>query len=276
MELRRWLPGQYNIACSTLFGGFYARIYDGKTSWEPDTFKDPVFVGFTTETASQILKYAVAGAAIEDVYESFVAKTQTEANELEVTDVREMAWFEIKSITPPTKECNELYKSTKDFRAVGCVTAKPWHNPAAQPEDLTPEEREILKNGGKLNDSEPDVTDDDEYIFFVEEAIQKKMRVGTKIQATVSKVNCGLSFFDSVLAVLPSFDEYLVNEMVEGYKEPKPKKGAWNYVEKVTEGDADGEREQNGEGGEEVIDTMIENGKSSKIEDGKDVAEGVV
>jgi hypothetical protein len=244
-EALRHLPGDFNIACSTLFDGSYARNYDGKSWWGKDDEEGPVFVGMQSEEAQQIVKFGVAGAAMENVYLGFLDGVQNHTPlMLDVIDVQEHASFEITKIQPPSKQCKQIYTShSTQFRPVGRVTAKPWRNPVAPPEDLTDAEKEVEASSPTAAASP--ATPTAEYVFFVESVLQSMLRVGTKIEATIRTLGCGIMFFDEVLDVFPSFDEFILNEMLIGWKPPKPMKGANDYV---SEDDSD---DGEGEGGEE-------------------------
>ncbi|OAP64947.1 hypothetical protein AYL99_00919 [Fonsecaea erecta] len=260
-EATRRLPGEFNIACSTLFDGSYARNYDGETWWgNPDT-EGSVFVGLKPEEAQQIVKFGVAGAATEQVYTAFLAGVQDQAPRmLDVVDTQERTGFEVTRLEPPTEQCKLIYTThSQHFRPVGRVYAKPWKNPDAPPEDLTPSEQDALST------SSSDPGAETEYVFFVEAIFQSYLRVGTKVEATVRTLGCGIVFFDEVLNVYPSFDEFLVNEMVAGWKGPKPLKGALDYVPGC---DSDGENDDDGEGDE---DGLGEPGKDVAAEAGEKV-----
>ncbi|EXJ56292.1 uncharacterized protein A1O5_12559 [Cladophialophora psammophila CBS 110553] len=244
-EATRRLPGEFNIACSTLFDGSYSRDYDGETWWGNSDGEEAVFVGLKPDEAQQIVKFGVAGAATEKVYTAFLAGVQQKAPKMmDVVKIEERTGFEITRIEPPTKACKQIYTShSQHFRPVGCVYAKPWKNPDALPEDLTPAEKEAL--------SPPSVqAAETEYVFFIESILQSCLRVGTKVEATVRTLGCGITFFDEVLNVYPSFDEFLVNEMMVGWKSPRPVKGALDYVsgDDSDGGEDDGGGEEGGDG----------------------------
>lgn len=235
-EATRRLPGDFNRACSTLFGGQYAEHYDGETWWGPKDVADSVFVGIKPEEASQILHFGIAGAATEDVF-AFYLEAVNGRKTLEVISVEEATGLEITRVEPPTSECKEIYTSnSKHFRPVGRVYAKPWKNPEAPPEDLTDEERkESEKEAENDGEGEKEKETEKEYLFFLESIIQEDLRVGMKLEATVRILNCGLMFFDEFLTLYPSFDTYLPNEAMVGWKKPRPLKGAFDYIEEEAE-----------------------------------------
>lgn len=245
-QATRRLPGDFNIACSTIFGGSYAN-YDGETWWGPDEVaaKEDVFVGLKPDQARQILHFGVSGAADEHVFAHYLEATNG-SKSLEVVSVTENAGFEITRIEPPSPECKAIYTThSTNFRPVGRVYAKPWVNPDVPPEDLTAAEREELDNKLATADGSGN---QEEYIFFLESILQSHLRVGMKIEATVRQLNCGIMFFDEFLSILPSFDLYLPNEMILDWKPPRSLKGAFDYESSDEE-----DRVGDGDGGDGVI-----------------------
>ncbi|KAK4946827.1 hypothetical protein LTR10_014330 [Elasticomyces elasticus] len=256
-EATRRLPGDFNIACSTMFGGSYAQGYDGEASWRPES-EAQAFVGMKPEEARQIIHFGVAGAASEDVYQAYLHAIHGDGA-LEVVSVEKYIGFEITRIVPPTEDCKQLYTTaSQHFRPVGCVYAKSWSNPDTPPEDLTEEEKQAQ--------SLPTTPDETEYVFFMESILQSYLRVGMKVEATVHTLNCGIMFFDEVLNVFPTFDEYLVNELMLGWKEPRPVKGAFDYVESEDDDECDdghGDQPEDEDAAEEV--TSKQNGEVDEV-----------
>lgn len=255
-EATRRLPGDFNIACSTLFGGSYAQNYDGETWWGPENIgEEHVFVGIKADEASQIVHFGVAGAATEDVFAAYLAAiNDPEGQGMEVEWVRERVGVEITKIVPPTPACKQMYiQNSAHFRPVGRVYAKPWKNPDAPPEDLTEDERaeHEQRDANAINAVERDTDlrerQDEEYLFLIESILQSHLRVGTRLEATVRKLRCGIMFFDELIDVFPTFDQFLHNEMMAGWKKPRPVRGAFDYVEDEYEDQFDGEDKSDGE-----------------------------
>ena len=222
-QAQKWLPGDFNVACSTLFDGAYGRGYDGKTSWRED---EGGFVGQTDDQARQIVKFAVACAGSEEQYQLWYDKAL--ANEIKVTKVRKEVGMEITQIILPDEEMRNFYRErTKEFRPVGKIYTKAWRNPAAPPEDLTPEEhasrkkRSLGEDQGTKRGNQDRRAEEDEYEFFIEEVVLQHLLVGMKIEATVRTLNCGIYFLDEVFNVYVSFDTFLPNESLYGYKKPR-------------------------------------------------------
>jgi len=214
-EAQRWLPGQFNMACSTLFGSL-GQNFDGTSVWGGDTQDgSAVFVGLTQDEADAIIRYAVAGAADNDVYDKFSKLSLAEDDEegLEVVNVVDGHGFEILELQEPTTACKDFYKENcVTYRPLGRVLAKPWQDPEAPPEDLTEEEKKAAQSEQPSSDI---------YVFFVEEIVSQHLKVGQKILATVRQLNCGIWFFDDFTKIYPHFDLFLLNELMEDYKEPR-------------------------------------------------------
>lgn len=216
-EAGRLMPGQFNVACSTLAGGQYAN-YDGETDWGNNDPSQPVFVGLSQEEAETMIRFAVLNVASEPVYQHYYQLVHN-GDDLEVVETIHGQGFEIVDIVAPTADCKDFYKqNSTTFRPMGKVIAKPWTNPDSPPEDLTQEEMDEVIDG---------VDNDARYEFFVEEIIQQHMSINQKVVATIHKLNCGIWFFDEVARVLPDFDVWLFNDLVEDYKEPRWLKGAY-------------------------------------------------
>ncbi|KPI38453.1 Argonaute-binding protein 1 [Cyphellophora attinorum] len=227
-EAGRQLPGDFNIACSTLLEGSYSRNYDGKTYWGPERDDEWNFVGFTPDIASQIMSYAMAGAAPENIWDEYQGQLTDPNDGLSVVQTKEFAGFEITHIIPPSKECLKMYKTDcKDYRPVGVVRAIPWTDPAGPPEDLTPDERAQIE----AQQSTAKNTEHEEYVFLIEQNIQHNMRVGMKLQATLHKVSCGIWFFDDFQKVFPHFDTFIANDLMTDYQTPVWLKGSVPYEE---------------------------------------------
>ncbi|KAK5938487.1 hypothetical protein PMZ80_009458 [Knufia obscura] len=214
-EAQRWMPGQFNMACSTKYGSL-GDNFDGTSVWGGDTYDGTaVFVGLTFEEADAIMRYAVAGAADQDVYDKFTQLNLADEDEegIKVVKVIEGQGFEIDRLEYPTADCIGFYTdSGVDYRPQGKVFAKAWQDPNAPPEDLTEEERKAARSEQPSSEV---------YVFFVEEIVLQHLAKGQKILATVRQLNCGIWFFDDFTKIYPEFDLFLLNELVEDYKEPR-------------------------------------------------------
>jgi hypothetical protein len=248
-QIAHWLPGDFNRAASTLFGGIYATRYDGISSWDPETddveLPQPSFIGFTPETARQIFGLAIATVGTEQQYEDFIAgPSPGKDNAYEVVEIRERTGFEITDLVPVTAENLTFYKSvSKEYRPVGILHARPWRNHASDGlVDLSPGEAEQASDPL----STPSWAATETYTFFVEGAAIQYLFIGMKLEATIHKLRCGVWFMDEFFQAFASFDTWICNELMVGWKEPRVKKGVvcWRGEGMgATEGDGEGDEE---------------------------------
>ena len=295
-ESTRKLPGDFNAALSTLFEGQYAK-YDGVTDWSTvgtdelgQSYNAHSFVGFTSQEAQQIVRFGIAGAAEEQTYLDFERHVQ--AHTLAVYDTMRNHGFEITHIVPPSEQCKDLYRTqSKNFRPVGRIYAKSWSPPGEPTKDLSPAEiqaqlrrkdakirEQLHRDAGYIPFPSLTVGTDPEWCFLVEESLQQNLHVGMKVGCTVHFLNCGsttytygpnqrvekkgayFAFFDEVIRCFPDFDTYLEgNELMLGWKEPKPVEGAIGGPRKE-----DGRWVVFGKGGEG------EDGVKGEVVDGQD------
>jgi hypothetical protein len=248
-QVGRWLPGDFNVAASTLHDGSYAKNYDGISSWDPDPEdvedSQRSFIGFTEDVASEILGLAIATVGTEKQYNDYVDPIKRKT-EYEVVEVKERVGFEITDIIPVTSANQNFYKATSQhYRPVGIVHARPWYNKANKGlEDLTPDERAERERAKADPLSAPSWQSTETYTFFIEGAVQQFLFVGMKLEATLRKLQCGIWFMDEFLQAFCSFDTWLCNELMVGWKEPRIKKGVvcWRG-EGMGEEDQDDEEE---------------------------------
>ena len=214
-QARRWLPGDFNIACCTLFGGSYAENFDGRTNWAPE--QPQTFIGMTHEVASTVCKYAIAGVAADDVYEQWLELAVD--GKIEVVETKEEIGLEITEVLDVTEDTRDFYKeNTKEFRPVGRIRCQSWLPPDAPPEDLT--EAEKAEKDRRKASGLP-LIPIEFYEFIIEEIHLKYLFVGMKMITTTRKLNCGIWYIDCVQNCFTSFDTYLPNELLYNYKEPK-------------------------------------------------------
>ena len=260
-QAERWLPGDFNIACSTLFGGFYAQNYDGHTNWshpEDTNVPDHVFVGMTDEEARNVAKFAIAAAASEEQALSWVRHAN--ANTVKIEWKQEGA-FEITKVFPVTLETKQFYKTeSPGFRPVGRILARKWENPDAKDEDLTEAEKQAQEYEKKAALGSTAMTKFDpesnyDYEFFLEAQVLQYCYPGMKIEATIYKLNCGIMFFDTFVKAYCSFDTFLPNYLMLDYTKPRAVGvKAEEEAAKKAEEDWQAEKVQEAEGTEDWSD----------------------
>ncbi|OJD22885.1 hypothetical protein ACJ73_05763 [Blastomyces percursus] len=206
-----WAPGNFNMACSTLFAGYFYGFYTGGQEWSKEVGAE----GMEDNVARKVVKFALAGAGS---YEQAVRfRDLANSNELKATCVDENG-FEVIAIAPVDSDVRDFYKQhAPDLEPVGKLRAKPWRNPRLPEEDLP--RGQICG----IQPSSPSVAD--EYEFFVDESMLQFCFVGMKVDTSVWELNCGLHYFDNVMAVHCSFYTILLNESMIGWKEPRDLRG---------------------------------------------------
>ncbi|PGH01779.1 hypothetical protein AJ79_07827 [Helicocarpus griseus UAMH5409] len=203
-----WAPGDFNVACSTLFGGSFHGLYTEDQEWSKGFGAE----GMPDSIARKVVKFAIAGAGS---YEQAVRfRDLANTNELKVTCVNEHG-FEVVAVTLPDADVRDFYKQhAPDLQPVGKLRAKPWRDPGLPQEDLPPSAQQALEVYSPSGNTV-------EYEFFVEESMLKFCFVGMKVDTSVWELNCGLDYFDNAMATYCSFYTVLLNESMIGWKEPR-------------------------------------------------------
>ncbi|KAI9724002.1 MAG: hypothetical protein M1812_000720 [Candelaria pacifica] len=203
------LPGPFNAACSTLFGGYYKNLYSGDQDWAEELGEIAGSIGMSNRLASKI---AQAGFGAYGTREICEAANQGKLRVIKSTRLG----FEISELIYADDETRQYYQEhvptqmSGTFQVLGKIKAKPWVNPD-EPED------DRSDSGGE----EGEITQlDREFELWIEEDLLDLCFVGMKIEAEVKQFNCGVLYFDSVSAVRPSFFESIPNEMLIGWVEP--------------------------------------------------------
>lgn len=231
------LPGDFNRACSIIFGGMYRNLYVGDQDWAEgvDTSGE-----MSPQTARQTFKFALTAQASEETYQKYMS--QSADRSIRVTSVFD-ANLEVTELIPPSKDALALYKGKagEGVRPVGKLCAKSWTNPLAYPDDLTEEEEAASETGTA-----------EHYEFWVEDDVLRHCFVGMKLETKVHRTSFGVDYFDTITAVWCSFFRVLPNELIMGWREPGPR---LPMREKPAGGGADdgGLREVEGDGEGETI-----------------------
>ena len=207
-QLTPLLPGQFNMACSEIFGGMYQGMYSEDQTWMEGLDID-YECGISPKHARKVFKIAMAATADAETFQRY--KAQLEDKTLHTTSVEDTG-FEITEITYPDKLAQNLYAQDEytDLKIVGKLKARTWLSPNKQAEDLTEEEEAVSAT------SSPEMK---YYEFWIEEALLQKCFVGMKFEATVTQLSCGLSYFDAITGVRCSFYTVLPNTMMSGWRE---------------------------------------------------------
>ena len=196
------LPGDFNIACSTLFGGCYQGLYAGDQEWAKGM---ELTVGMSDQVAWRTFKFGIAALGYNQA-ERFADLAISSNNRIVKT---KMTGLEVTKITYADEDTRQFYKDQEPgLRVLGKLYAKDWKCPTTAGEDLTDDEKARPP---------PEL---EEYEFWVEEAVLDVCFVGMKMEGTVRDLNCGVQFLDQVQAVYSSFFTFLPNERMIGWKDP--------------------------------------------------------
>lgn len=207
------LPGNFNQACSTIYGGSYQNSYIGDQDWAQDL---DGYKGMDLKLAKRTFKYGLTANASDEMYERF--KSQTVSRSISITSAVNTG-LEITELILADRQTLKLYddQGAAGLRALGKLKARTWYHPGDPDDDLTEEEEQA---GGATT------REIKEYEFWVEDELLQRCFVGMKIETTVRHLNFGLDFFDDIMGLYCSFYRILPNEMMIGWKEPGPRLAA--------------------------------------------------
>ncbi|KAM3069454.1 hypothetical protein ACMFMG_005559 [Clarireedia jacksonii] len=207
------LPGDFNIAASTIYGGVYKDRLAAYTAWaNPDDGLDdwsadvPIF---SEPIAELIFKAVVAMVGNREHFDRAtkdgIFLTQSRARCFEVVGV------ELAS-EPTIKEFARIKdpRGLGSLKPVGKLFVKHWEGPGFEEEDMTDDES---------IHAEPDAPIEE---LWVENHILEQLYEGLKLEVMVRELNIGVKYFDRVESLYPSFHLYLPNEKMFGWKEPVP------------------------------------------------------
>lgn len=248
------LPGDFNRACSEIFGGLYQGLYVA----DDEKWAEGVETGFMSpEAARKTFRIALAAQASEAIFEKY--KAQTTDRSISVTSVFEGS-LQVTETIPATQEALNIYKRPQaaGLRPIGKLRAAVWANPLDMDEDLTIEEEETAASLAAAASAAPI-----EYEFWVEDELLRHCFRGMKFETQVHRTSFGLDYFDVITGVWCSFFSLLPNELMIGWREPGPR---LPMREKAAgeERAWDGEGDEGGEEGSEVGDKGGEGGEGGE------------
>ena len=204
-------PGDFNKSCSEIFGGTYQGLWSEKQEWMQGLDED-YDVGISPQQARKVFKYAMAVTADDRTHETY--RQQLEEKTTKIASVNENTGFEVTEIIFPSQETLDFYAQPEaaGLKPVGKMRAKTWIVPTAAEEDLTEEEEAALA-------AKP--AEIKHYEFWVENDILSHCVVGMKVEATVTELSFGVSYFDALCGVHCSFYQLLPNELMAEWREPE-------------------------------------------------------
>ena len=179
------LPGTFNMACSTIYGGFYAGVGDLDKTWDDsaDMNKD---AGYDDSTARVIVTAALSKRGTPEQRANGLSRrlVRKDFMSLEVTEVVPAAPMTAEEWADPALFENKYFCRTQ---ALGKLRVKTW-----RPEDP---------------DAESDDAEDDwqpgEFDIWLEKIAYQYCFVGMHLEACVHTMDDGLVFIDTVTVRFP-------------------------------------------------------------------------
>ena len=202
------LPGPFNVACSTLFGGKHQKLYAENMNW------DPSLVVVRSEE-SRIR--AMAGFLMHGVVEplDIAEEVGTDWPKHVRCSMPIQSFFEvvkIEPLSPDSEDYTDVVEHVGDekVRLEPCGGLYPRRLPAPefQDYDLPPKSRDSA-----IKTAEQEYEEDR---FILEASILDCMYPRMKFEAVIRLTPWNWAYIDSVSKVYCSFHEYLANELIKG------------------------------------------------------------
>ena len=208
VRIQPLLPGNFNTACSEIFGGQYHGLHNAASeAWMSKQDKEQWTIGVSPEKARKIFKLGFAACATDAQMACY--NIQAKENMLRTSCQMEVH-LEITDMVlgRSTPETNALYQheTWSGELILGKLFASSWNHVATQEEDLAPGVEQLNPKEGTA------------FEFWIEDRVIDKLHVGMKIQATIHQLSFGIYHIDNVHAVRCSFYDILTNEMMLGWK----------------------------------------------------------
>ncbi|KAL8703026.1 MAG: hypothetical protein Q9201_003802 [Fulgogasparrea decipioides] len=208
MRAQSFFPGDFQTACSQIFGGSCSGKFAQNPGWATELETD---FAMHPDLARQTFKIGLVTQTSDELSKTYME--QSNALNIQTTKVYDVA-LEITELLPASNEVKKFYekhKAAKGLKSLGRLKAKTWRPPHAMPQDLTEEELAEA-------DSEKSTGT---YEFLLEDYVLENCFLGMKFEATVRELSFGLKFFDAFTGVYCSFYEISPNELVSNWKQPE-------------------------------------------------------
>ncbi|KAL8867447.1 MAG: hypothetical protein Q9174_005661, partial [Haloplaca sp. 1 TL-2023] len=189
MTAAAWFPGDFQTACSVIFGGSCQDVYARNPGWDDDFVSE---VGMDTATAQNTFKIGLAAQSSDEM--SKIYMEQNSDLGVSVVKVYDIG-LEVIEVIPAPDEIRRFYEghpSAKGLKSLGRLKARKWQPPHTLPQDFAENEKE--DEAKPLHRTDP-------YEFLIEDDILRTCFVGMKFEATVRELSFGLKFFDAVTGV---------------------------------------------------------------------------
>lgn len=223
--IQQKMPGEFNVAASTIYEGRWEPRDDSKTSaWDTENgFEEITGIqrGLTIPEAERIFKTCVALATddnnplFEAVSEPGVQIVKSENKSYEVVAIEradEVRVAQFESVKGIDGEAGAI-------KPIGLIRFKPWKGTRVE-EDPEAEKLANIAAGEEAIES-----------FWLDDEILELCYVGLKLEVVVHTLNFGFKFFDTVKGAHCSFYTYLENEKMMNWKEPCKRSNCLETVE---------------------------------------------
>lgn len=223
------LPGDFNKACSEIFGGMYQGMWSENQEWMQDMDLN-YDIGMSPHHARKVFKYALAANADDETHTTYQKQLKEKA--ARIVGSKKNTGLEVTEIVFANQETLSFYAQPEcaELKPTGKMTAKSWIVPTAADEDLTEEEEAAL--AAKVPETKF-------YEFWIEDEILSRCVVGMKFEATVTELSFGVSYFDTLDGVHCSFYQFLPNELVTEWREPEKEWLPMRKRDSAANGDGD-------------------------------------
>jgi hypothetical protein len=211
----RLMPGKFNVAVSTLFGGCYASVYGDDASWRDDDDGQTGSFGPTHAAASNIFKFGVAALGEDDDFaDDNNQAIQRRILDQKIVNIEENLGLEVVEVIDAQDDHIDFHATKLGLgkgQALGKIICKRYQIPTFDYYDLPSGHKQVV----------PDMTKT--YTIWLEEEVLDQCFVGMKIDATIGTLSGGLQFFDRVNAVRCSFYTLLENDLMLATKWKEPR-----------------------------------------------------
>ncbi|KAL8737081.1 MAG: hypothetical protein Q9181_002037 [Wetmoreana brouardii] len=253
MRAQSFFPGDFQTACSQIFGGSCSGRFAQNPGWATELETD---FAMHPDLARQTFKIGLATQTSDELSKTYME--QSNALDIQTTKVNDIA-LEVTELLPASSEVKKFYEkheAAKGLKSLGRLKVKTWRPPHAMPQDLTEEEELAEADSEKPTET---------YEFLVEDYVLDDCFVGMKFEATVRQLSFGLKFFDAFTGVYCSFYDILPNELVSHWKKPEDEPLPMKKKNTMTQVTLDSH--DVGEEGMEDVERLEQGGEAENGED---------
>jgi hypothetical protein len=201
------LPGPFNLAASTIFGGTQAGTYTGNMTWARDM--DMEESGMRDDQARVTFMTGVAILGTDAQYDLISA--QHDISNIKVIN-DESVNLEIVSIQLPTQETQELYAQQNRIHQAK-ITLHPLGKLICKACNINNFAEYDLPKSKYAHGKPFEVEEGKPYEFWIEDNVLSELFEGMKMDARVRTLEGGVTLLDEVKEAMCSFYKWLPNEM---------------------------------------------------------------